>query len=254
MARYYEDLTGKKFTRLLVLQKVIKENKRNFYWLCLCDCGNKVEVAGSSLKAKNGTKSCGCLRAELRKKSGKDYTGQIFGKLTVICRDWAKRKDHNPHWRCKCECGNETIVSISSLKKGDTISCGCFGAEQASKRGKKLNTKSPGESALQSVLYTYKHSAEIRDLDFKLTDEQFKKLIFNQCGYCGAPPSNKSKNRYGNGDVIYNGIDRIDNALGYEENNCITCCKNCNRAKFKMSHKEFIEWIKSIYCKSIGST
>lgn len=243
----FDDLTGKKFTKLLVLKLSDKSTKKAKYWLCKCDCGNQVDVAASSLKAKNGNKSCGCLRSELRRKSGKDYSGQKFGMLTIIRRDFSSRKDHNPHWLCKCTCGGETIVALNNLKSGEIVSCGCFRLEQTKLRAKKLNTKSPGESALQSVLYTYKYNADKRDIDFNLTDEQFKSLIFNQCGYCGAPPSNKSKNRYGNGDVIYNGIDRINNDLGYKESNCITCCKNCNRAKYKMSHKEFIDWIKNIY-------
>lgn len=245
----FDDLKNKKFTRLLVLSRVEKSNKRTIYWLCLCDCGNKVEVASSSLKAINGTKSCGCLRSEMRKQSGKDYSGEKFGILTVIRRDFSFRKDHNPHWLCKCNCGEETVVSISALKKGSTVSCGCVRLEQTKLRAKKINIKNVGESALQSIKYTYKYNADKRDLNFNLSDDEFKKLIFDNCGYCGAKPLNKSKNRYGNGDVIYNGIDRINNDIGYEIGNCITCCKNCNRAKFKMSHQEFIDWIFNIYNK-----
>jgi hypothetical protein len=249
MARF-DDLTGKKFTRLLVLNKADRPTKRCIYWSCLCDCGNHIEVASSSLKAQNGTKSCGCLRSEMRRKSGKNYVGQKFGMLTVLVRDFSKtRKDRNTHWRCKCECGEETIVSLSNLKRGTTVSCGCFNFQQASERAKKLNTKKEGDSALNSILYTYKYNADKRGIEFALTDEQFRDLIFDNCGYCGAPPNNKSKNRYGNGDVIYNGIDRIDNAVGYEKSNCIACCQNCNRAKYKMSYQEFIGWIKNICIK-----
>ena len=248
----FDDLTGKKFTRLLVLNKTSNPNKRSTYWNCLCDCGNNVEVAGSSLKAQNGTKSCGCLRSELRRNSGKNYTGQKFGMLTVLVRDFAKtRKDHNTYWKCKCECGEETIVSLSNLKRGTIVSCGCFNLQQIKKRAYVLNTKNEGESALQSVNYTYKYNANKRNLSFNLTDEEFKELIFSNCGYCGATPNNKSKNRYGHGDVIYNGIDRINNNLAYEKSNCISCCQNCNRAKYKMSHQEFIKWISNIYLKYI---
>lgn len=250
MARF-DDLTGKKFTRLLVVSKADKPNNRCIYWTCLCDCGNYVEIAASSLKAQNGTKSCGCLRSEMRRKSGKDYTDRKFGMLTVLSRDWSERKDHNPHWKCKCDCGEETIASLSNLKKGSIVSCGCFGLQQAKKRAKTLNTKEEGDSAFNSILYTYKYNADKRDIEFNLTDEQFRDLIFNDCGYCGAPPNNKAKNRYGNGDVIYNGIDRIDNAVGYERDNCVTCCQNCNRAKYKMSYQEFINWIKNIYDRCI---
>lgn len=245
----FDNLTGKKFTRLLVVGLSNKSTKKNKYWLCKCDCGNNVDVASSSLKAKNGTQSCGCLRSELRRKSGKDYSGKKFGMLTIIRRDFSSRRDHNPYWLCKCDCGLDTVVSINNLKSGETVSCGCFRLEQTKKRAKKLNTKNPGESAFQSVKYTYKFNANKRDIDFELTDDEFKGFIFKNCGYCDAAPSNKSKNRYGHGDVIYNGIDRVDNNLGYKKENCITCCKNCNRAKYKMSHQEFIKWIQNIYIK-----
>jgi len=53
-----------------------------------------------------------------------DRTGQVFGKLTVIeqaGRDRLKKV----LWRCKCECGNESIVVSGSLVTGNTTSCGC---------------------------------------------------------------------------------------------------------------------------------
>lgn len=46
--------------------------------------------------------------------------------------------------------------------------------------------------------------------------------------------------RYG---IIYNGIDRQDNSIGYKTENCVPCCKFCNLAKSKFTIKEFQEWI-----------
>jgi hypothetical protein len=44
-------------------------------WICYCDCGNSSEVAAYKLK-KGNTKSCGCLRKEIRTnfKHGMSYT------------------------------------------------------------------------------------------------------------------------------------------------------------------------------------
>jgi len=47
--------------------------------------------------------------------------------------------------------------------------------------------------------------------------------------------------------LIYNGIDRVDNAIGYLTDNCVACCKVCNRAKLQMSKNEFFDHIKKIY-------
>lgn len=57
------DLTGKKFDRLEVLERVNNETGNRYKWKCLCDCGNTVLVSPQNLK--NGhTKSCGCLQRE----------------------------------------------------------------------------------------------------------------------------------------------------------------------------------------------
>ena len=53
-----------------------------------------------------------------------DLTNQRFGKLTVIRLD-GKDHRHECKWLCKCDCGNETVVYGSHLRKGNTVSCGC---------------------------------------------------------------------------------------------------------------------------------
>lgn len=53
-----------------------------------------------------------------------DRTGQVFGKLTVV-EQAGRDKLKKVLWRCKCECGNETVVISGSLVTGNTTSCGC---------------------------------------------------------------------------------------------------------------------------------
>ena len=56
---FREDLTGKRFGRLVVLE-FVPNDKSGSFWKCMCDCGNIHTVYGSDLK--NGhTKSCGCI-------------------------------------------------------------------------------------------------------------------------------------------------------------------------------------------------
>ena len=59
----YEDLSGQKFTRLLVLEKIETEGRTTFK--CLCDCGKTKNVKSENLKG-GSTKSCGCLNDEKR--------------------------------------------------------------------------------------------------------------------------------------------------------------------------------------------
>ena len=56
-------------------------------------------------------------------KMRKSILGKEFGKLTVIGYDGVRNK--NSYWLCKCECGNEKVISRPSLISGHSESCGC---------------------------------------------------------------------------------------------------------------------------------
>lgn len=53
-----EDLKGKKFGFLTVIEFAYRDKKQT-YWLCKCNCGNTKVIRGSHLKDGN-TISCGC--------------------------------------------------------------------------------------------------------------------------------------------------------------------------------------------------
>lgn len=57
-----------------------------------------------------------------------DIAGQRFGKLDVVCRAPAKSADGIALWVVRCECGNFRYVRSSSLRSGNTKSCGCLHA------------------------------------------------------------------------------------------------------------------------------
>ena len=61
--RFLKNLAGKKFGRLLVLDKRKSDRRINF-WLCRCDCGREVWVRATGLR-QGSSKSCGCLSREL---------------------------------------------------------------------------------------------------------------------------------------------------------------------------------------------
>ena len=76
-----QDLTGKKFGRLIVIRRDGSDNSKHATWLCRCECGNKVVVSAYSLKSGN-TQSCGCLQKE-RAKKAKTTHGLRHTKLYV---------------------------------------------------------------------------------------------------------------------------------------------------------------------------
>jgi len=87
-----------------------------------------------------------------------------------------------------------------------------------------------------------------RKIDFQLTKEQFEYFVKNNCFYCGCEPNRVANPRSVNfGHLLRNGIDRINNDIGYVFDNCISCCTTCNTAKSKRTIEEFLLKIKTIY-------
>lgn len=120
------DLTGQQFTRLKVVNKAYKKGNE-WYWNCICDCGNECIVCGTNLRY-GRTKSCGCLKKESDKKpKGNviDLLGKQFGNLIVIARDGSDDRGE-AKWLCQCNCGSSPISVLgSNLRSGHTQSCGC---------------------------------------------------------------------------------------------------------------------------------
>jgi len=97
------------------------------------------------------------------------------------------------------------------------------------------------------ILYKYKYNAEKRGYEFLLTNEDFFSLIEQECYYCGNIAETVWKShRKENNTVVYNGVDRKDNSLGYTLENSCSCCKKCNYIKNNIGIEDFknivIKW------------
>ena len=65
-----------------------------------------------------------------------DLTGRTFNKLYVVKRVENKvvkssKKVEKIQYLCRCECGNEVVVTGEGLKTGHTKSCGCLYQQRA---------------------------------------------------------------------------------------------------------------------------
>ena len=89
---FREDLTGKRFGRLTVLEFVPNDIKDSC-WKCMCDCGNISIVRGHFIKNGN-TKSCGCLFRELSSVRNTKH-GKANTRLYTIY-DAMKSRCYNP--------------------------------------------------------------------------------------------------------------------------------------------------------------
>jgi len=148
---------------------------------------------------------------------------------------------------CQCDCGIIREVATYDLVNGKTKSCGCYSVELIVARSTKK-----GFLALYNQIYTnYKKGAELRNLQFNLSFEEAKYFFDGNCFYCGCKPAqiwkgNKRKFVDTSG-FMYNGIDRINNNIGYVMENCVSCCGRCNFSKGTLSYNDWIEMIISVY-------
>lgn len=82
--------------------------------------------------------------------------------------------------------------------------------------------------------YWYKSRAKRRKIEYKLSYEEFVQFWQKSCHYCG-------------GVINTVGLDRVDNSKGYEIDNIVPCCWNCNDMKSNLTTKEFISHAFDIY-------
>ena len=87
----------------------------------------------------------------------------------------------------------------------------------------------------------YKRRADNKSLLFEITNDEYVELIADNCYLCGRDGSNE----------FTNGIDRIDNNLGYIMTNVKSCCGSCNYIKKDMELNELFEKMIMIYDKHI---
>lgn len=160
------------------------------------------------------------------------YTGARFGKLIVLERI-GTAINNAPIVKCRCDCGIIKNFTITNLTSGGTVSCGCYNRDKAV-------SQNPWPTELKFYI---KQEQTNRGNDFNLTLDEFKKFCSSNCFYCGNEPNGKMQT----GRDKRNGIDRINNSIGYQLDNCVSCCWTCNRMKGKMTHQDFIEHIRKIF-------
>ena len=165
--------------------------------------------------------------------------GQKFHKLTFI-KETEFRVNKQILCLVKCDCGTEKLIRKHDLIF-ETKSCGCLTKERIGN----LNKLKPQEAAFNSLFHSYKTRAQKLSVEFKLTIEQFRNIINRNCIYCNKSPSNNKKSA--NGILVYNGIDRLNNNLGYTIDNTEPCCGQCNKMKLTYSWEEFVHKIIHIY-------
>lgn len=87
------DLTGQRFGRLIVIERVVdkeRENKQHTtFWKCICDCGGQIVCSRNHL-LDGHIRSCGCLHDENSKTSNKTH-GLYHTRIHAIWTNMIQR-------------------------------------------------------------------------------------------------------------------------------------------------------------------
>ncbi len=216
-----KDLSGKKFGRLLVLERTdeIYKSNGNFMWKCLCDCGKIIKVQTSSLTSWN-TKSCGCLKVESDKKSPGnmlDLREKRFGRLIALYST-KERVGSFVVWKCRCDCGNYHNVPTGYLTSGRTKSCGCLNIEKSIQN---LPNDYKGEKH-----WNWKGGITPKERQARNTQKYrtWRTFVFNRDSYLC---QKCTKSGYLHAHHVLS-FDDYEN-LRYDIDNGITLCASCHR-------------------------
>jgi hypothetical protein len=191
----------------------------------------------------------------LKKRKLEIKIGDVFGDLIVTDNKSISVIEPSGRKRrsvlCKCKCGKELLVRVDGLfsnsKKQSRKSCGCT---KSFVNGINAQSRRNPESVYRYIYDQYQSSAKSRNINFNLTKKEHLEIVKQNCHYCGSEPEikqpHRGKGRYVGVPVPYNGIDRIDSNVGYEIDNCVSCCTKCNYMKSDMDVSIFTEHILKI--------
>ena len=135
--------------------------------------------------------------------------------------------------RVCAQCGKDFEAFQTRYGK-ESLNCKtCQEGEVKQDEKRKDRIRNYKEEKFKNIKYYYKEyvtSSAKRGYEMNLEFDTFSKLILLDCHYCGHKKE---------GEV--NGIDRVDNSVGYSMDNCVTACWKCNRLKHMYSKDFFIE-------------
>lgn len=221
---------GNKYGLLTVIDRAENNKNGRARWTCQCDCGNKIDVLGVTLR--NGaTQSCGCLQKERASMSNSiSEIGKKYGKLTVLSR--AGSENGYALWRCKCECGRETITKGVSLRVGNTESCGLCGLSRGEERIEKILIE-------QNVNFVRQYKTEecknvyALPFDFAIFEENILLCLIEYQG----------RQHYKEGFVFDNGEDSLEYRQ-YRDNIKREYCRKNNIKLIEIPYTDFekVSW------------
>lgn len=187
----------------------------------------------------------------MAKHNYEDILDRLFGTLVprTIVPEPAHLKPQPSaiYYLCDCRCGlpncfKTSVVKRDHLLSGNTKSC----------RANKKAYKTIEEVKKVSFLSIYNRG---RYNDGDISSDQFISLVSDNCFYCDCLPLTKHndfhKNRgtefsKKNGEIFYNGLDRLNSSIRHMIDNVVPCCSPCNSFKLNRSYVDTLAQIPTL--------
>jgi hypothetical protein len=175
-------------------------------------------------------------------KFDKNLLNKKIGMLKVIQIVEQNNSRRKGKWLCKCDCGNQIIVTDRWLREcKNNISCGCH--------HKKIKSELyfKGYKDISKTFFSaIKRNAYRRQLDFNVTIKQLWKLYLKQNKKCSISGLDIKIAQYGS-DKNTASLDRIDSNKGYVKGNIQWVHKDINLMKGSFIDKYYIDMCKIVY-------
>ena len=161
-------------------------------------------------------------------------------RITDRKRNDKKRQDPNLCLDCGRSFANPQVLRAKGKHDKQLRRCvPCYEKllkYESARPARERNYKAEAFTNKHVIWNHYVKGAQKRGINFALPKTRFNELILQPCFYC---------NHKKEGEV--NGIDRLDNNKGYQEDNVVPCCETCNVMKGSQHPQEFIDKLQAIH-------
>lgn len=182
---------------------------------------------------------------------GKTYDvmiGKTFGKLTILSIYGIKEKGKRTKYiaKCRCECGNEKDILVSSIKARRITSCTCDKSRYKKITGKNNKNFTGYEEIRGSWWKELKNKTKRRKINFSIDIQEAWDLFIKQDRKCALSKVTIRFGRVGKREEMTASLDRIDSTKGYIQGNIQWVHKAVNIMKSDLPNDIFIAFCNEI--------
>lgn len=160
-----------------------------------------------------------------------DHTDKKYSHLQLIAYLRPGGKGRGAIWVAKCDCGNVREVVAKYAVAGKIKSCGkCQYSRNLMERRQGIKMTADRYSFLSQF-----RRATAEGVEWKITTEEYKKLIQDDCALCGEEYQ-----------TVAHKITRIDFNKDYTTSNVVPLCKECWKLKRTSSFNSLLDLVRRI--------